>query len=272
MNQPKRERANDIAATNRIIKILNPYLFFEKEMSEFISQRMATQIEEIKDDGLKAVAHGNLCFALNNAELGTQDMERALVLTGGDTITWLSFMQCTFWRMGPVEAAKIAKRGFKDVVSPAFLRDASYYAAASADYDFVKELHDQLVKMKKLDEMIPENGGQRQIMEKALACYEMASKAGKTEVVKALAEIMCSQLTLGQQLQAENRLINVSENEYENSFILEFSINNSTPKECSKMNLELISKRVDAEIFDWEIGCVFVSKEHGSPADACNSK
>lgn len=271
MTQPKTERANDVAATNRIIKFLNPYLFFEKEMSTFISQRMAAQIEEIKDEGLKAVAQGNLFFALNNPELGTEAMERALVLTNGDSITWLCFMQCTFWRLGPIEALKIAKRGFAAIVSPQFYADASYYASASADYQFVKVLYDELTKLNSLDELIRTDTGMRQIMDNSLTYFDMASAGGKTQVVKALAEIMYSQLTLGQKIHAENRLINVSEHENENSFLLEFSITDATPSECSKMNLELINKRVDAELFDWEVGCVFVCKERENTENACQS-
>lgn len=273
MVQLKTQRSKDIAATNRIIENLDPYLFFEKEINDFVSQRTAAQIAEIKDRGLRAVSEGCLFFAMNNTELGIDSMEKAVSSMKGDAITWRTYMQCMFWRLGPVEALEVAKRANAEVMSPILLRDSMFYATFSGDYEYVGKTYGALVKTQSLDEVIPESDiKEREDMQRALATHEIAMKTGKSDVIKALSGLMFSHLNLGQRLQSSNRLVDVSESDDEVSIIYELHIVNASSKECAEMTRQLISQRVEAGLLDWDVGCMFVSKNQEDYADACNSR
>ncbi|POW55568.1 hypothetical protein C3408_16790 [Candidatus Pantoea alvi] len=273
MVQLKTQRSKDIAATNRIIENLDPYLFFEREINEFVSQRTAAQIAEIKDRGLRAVSEGCLFFAMNNTDLGIESMETAVLSMKGDAVTWRTYMQCMFWRLGPIEALEVAKRANAEVMSPILLRDTLFYGAFSGDYEYVGKTYDALVKSQSLDEVIPVSDiKEREDMERALATHEIAMKTGKSEVIKALSKLMFSKLNLGQKIQTSNRIVDVSESAEEVSIIYEMHIVNANSKECAEMTRQLINQRVEAGLLDWDVGCMFVSKNQEDYANACNSR
>ncbi|WP_370620459.1 hypothetical protein [Pantoea ananatis] len=272
MIQPKTQRSKDIAATNRIIENLNPYLFLEREISLFVTQRTVAQIAEIKDLGLRAVSEGSLFFAMNNTDLGIESMETAVSIMKNDMITWRTYMQCMFWRKGPIEALKVSKRALKAVISPILLRDTLFYSAVSGDYQCVGDSHEALLKTQSLDEVIPvSESKEREDMERAVEIYEIAKNTGKCEAIKTLSELMYSELNLGQKIQASNRIVDVSESEDEVSIIYELHIVNANSKECSLMTRNFISKRVEAGLLDWDVGCMFVSKKQENNTNACNS-
>ncbi|MBU9842184.1 hypothetical protein J1780_19740 [Rahnella aceris] len=272
MAQPKTQRSKDIAATNRIIENLNPYLFFEREMNEFVTQRTAAQISEIKDRGFRAVSEGSLFFAMNNTDLGIESMENAIAIMSDDMVTWRTYMQCVFWRMGPIAALEVSKRANKMVISPLLLRDSFFYSAVSGDYDYASQMHNKLLKTNALDEIVPiADSTEREDMERYMATYEIAKKADKLSVIKSLSELMFSQLSLGQKIQTSNRIVDVSESDDEISFIYELHIVNADSKKCAEMTRHLISQRVEAGIVDWDVGSMFVSKSPEEIIDACNS-
>ncbi|BCQ40893.1 hypothetical protein ERHA54_34960 [Erwinia rhapontici] len=239
----------------------------------FVTQRTAAQIAEIKDSGLRAVSEGSLFFAMNNSDLGIESMETAVSLMKDDMVTWRTYMQCMFWRLGPVEALNVSKRAIQAVVSPILLRDTFFYSSVAGDYQCAWEVYKSLVKTNSLDEVIPvSKSKEREDMEQALVTQEIANKAGKSEVIKCLSGLMFSQLNLGQKLQASNRIVDVSESEDEISLIYEIHIVDADSKKCSEMTRKFISKRVEAGLLDWDVGCMFVSKNQEDLINACNTR
>ncbi|HCM9498371.1 TPA: hypothetical protein N5O02_002459 [Enterobacter asburiae] len=272
MTQLKTQEDKDIDATNRIMANIRPYLFLEQEITDFVAKRMLAQAEEIRTKGLKSVALGTIYYSLNNPELGSELMEEALRLRPQDWITWRQYSLCGFWRCGPIEAREITRRSTNHVVSPLIARDALFYAMNTGDFEFMRDMYSLLIKTNTLEEVFSSGyEKERGDMENGMNYLELAEKTGKSEIIKHLAGLMYDELNLGQKLQAVNHLIDVSEYADETSLLYELHVPSLESHTCAAMNLNLIAKRVQAGLVDWEVGAVFVSEPEEGKADACNA-
>lgn len=263
MSNVNPQHSKDIEVVNRVLTNLMPYLFYEQEMTSFVTQRTQSQVNEIKDYSLKCVAQSNLYFSMGKVSDGIDYAEEALIYLNSDWLTWRQYMQCMFWRCGPVSAREVARRAMVEVTSPVIARDGMFYAMHSGDFVFMKELYDFLVRTEKLDDFLKVDDGElaKNNIEYSLQNYTISSNSGKSQVIKELSELMFKQLPIKRQLDTCNRLIDVSDSNDDTSLIYELHINSLPSEICAKLNLEFISKRVSAGLTDWDVGCMFVGKQ-----------
>ena len=272
MTQAKPQEQRDIDTTNRILGGLQPYLFFEQEITDFVAKRMFAQAEGIRNEVLRFVALATIYYSLDNPGRGSELMEEAIKLHPEDGVTWRQFSLCTFWRRGPIAAREITRRSMDCVFSSSIARDGLFYAMNSGDFDFMEEMYCRLDKSNKMDEVFS-NGFERERhdMEKGMGYVEIAKSSGKTDTIKRLAALMFDKINLGQKLSAVNHLIDVSEYADETSLLYELHIPGVSPQTCASMNLKLIADRVEVGLLDWDVGAIFVSKLEEDDTNASNS-
>lgn len=272
MTQVKTQVQRDIDTTNRILANLQPYLFFEQEITDFVAQRMLAQAEEIRTEGLRYVTLGSLYYSLNNPDRGSEFMEEALKLRPDDGVTWRQYSLCAFWRKGPIEAREIARRSVDHVFSSSIARDGLFYALSSGDFIFMEEMYSRLEKSNKVNEVFPKGfERERHDMENGMNYLELAKRTGKTDTIKQLATLMYDKLNLGQKLSAVTHLIDVSIDPDETSLLYELHVHGLESKACSDMNLSLIANRAQEGLVDWDVGAIFVSKPEEDNAHASNA-
>lgn len=258
MTTKKTNETHDIATSNRLIENLKPILFFEEEMTKFIEARSFDEAAKIKDTPLRLATLSFIYFCVSKTQDGIAYAEEALALSPDDMITWKHYMLCVFWRKGPICALEVAKRALKSVMSIEICRNAMFYALQSGDYDFMLEMFDTLSKTNKLEELVT---AQREVslMQQGISYAKLIKNANKAETIKSLTALMYQKLDLEQKMGAFPQIIDLSDEDGQ-SYLFELFVYNSDSKVCGKLNLELISERVELGLTDWEVGCMFVSE------------
>lgn len=255
--QPKTQESKDIQTVNRVVMTLRPYLCFEQDITVFVKERTAKQIEEIQDPGLKCSALSVFFFTLGDIERGKSHAEETLKYLPKDTVAWRHYTLGLFWRCGAVEALNVAKRGFNATNSPILASDAYYYSSSVADFSYFLEMREFLLRTEMYEEFKEQD--QEPDMLRSLEYANIARRYNKEDVIKNISALMYEKLDLVQKLDSAVRLLDVTEDGEEPELIFEMYVNKADAETCAAMNVELISARVRSGLTDWSVGGVYVA-------------
>ncbi|HHA1555168.1 MULTISPECIES: hypothetical protein [Enterobacter] len=255
--QPKTQESKDIQTVNRVVMTLRPYLCFEQDITVFVKERTAKQIEEIQDPGLKCSALSVFYFTLGDIERGKSHAEETLKYLPTDTVAWRHYTLGLFWRCGAVEALNVAKRGFDATNSPILASDAYYYSSSVADFSYFLEMREFLLRTEMYEKFREQD--QEPDMLRSLEYANIARRYNKEDVIKNISALMYEKLDLVQKLDSAVRLLDVTEDGEEPELIFEMYVNKADAETCAAMNVELISARVRSGLTDWSVGGVYVA-------------
>lgn len=236
---------------------LRPYLCFEQDITVFVKERTAKQIEEIQDPGLKCSALSVFYFTLGDIERGKSHAEETLKYLPTDTVAWRHYTLGLFWRCGAVEALNVAKRGFDATNSPILASDAYYYSSSVADFSYFLEMREFLLRTETYEKFKEQD--QEPDMLRSLEYANIARRYNKEDVIKNVSALMYEKLDLVQKLNSAVRLLDVTEDSEEPELIFEMYVSKADAETCATMNVELISARVRSGLTDWSVGGVYVA-------------